>query len=297
MKVYVRDQMVLPVLERVSLGKSRNAAAAILSASVLLAPADACFQKLSLALGDPVRLMEGEKELFLGSIHQIDRTEDAAALTAYDRGVYLARNELYGLFLGSGADIAAQVAAKLGIPLGRVEADGQYKTIVSRAGQSALSILRKAVGEGREISVQNGALTVTAGGGPAVRLAAERVLSVSSRAGIGEMVNRCVVLKRNGAVLSQTRNSGDIAAYGQFQRVRLHAGEEPAELLHGRTMSARLTVLGDLAIRCGGTVTAGGAFFAAWGLEGAYTVTAVEHRWEKGLFTTSMSLEKNDGNP
>lgn len=293
MRLYIGDQMVLPVLERARLGKTRNDAAAVLTASLLLAPADAYFQKLSLAAGDPVRLLgEAGEELFLGSVHQIGRTEDAAEITAYDRGVYLARNELHGLFLGSGGEIAAQVAARLGIPLGRVEADGQYKVIVTRAGQSALSILRRAVGAGREISVQNGALTVTAsGGGPAVRLAAERMLSVSSRAGIGEMVNRCVVLRRNGGVLSQTENGADIAAYGQFQRVRLHSGEEPAELLHGRTMSARAVMLGDLSVRCGGTATADGPLFSAWGLRGTYAVTAVEHAWEKGLFTTAMSLE------
>lgn len=292
MKLYIKEQMVLPVLESAVLGKSRNDAASVLTASLLLAPADTYFQKLSLAAGDPVRLMDGSgSEIFLGAIHQIDRTENAARITAYDRGVYLARNELYGLFLGSGADIAAQVAAKLEIPLGRVEADGQYKTIVSRAGQSAFSILRRAVGEGREISIQNGALTIVACAGPAIRLAPERILSVSSRAGIGEMVNRCVTLRRNGSVAAQTQNPGDIAAYGQFQRVRLLSGEVPAERLQGRTMSARVTALGDLALRCGVTVRADRP---EWGLEGAYAVTAVEHRWEKGLFTTAVSLEQEN---
>lgn len=256
-KLYVRDQMVLPVLESAVLGKNRNDAASVLTASILLAPADTCFQKLSLAVGDPVRLTDGSgDEVFLSSIHQIDRTEDAARITAYDRRAYLARNELYGLFLGSRAEIAAQVAAKLGISLGKVEADGQYKTIVSRAGQSAFSILRRAVGTGREISIQNGALTVTAQGGPAMRLAPERVLSVSSRAGIGEMVNRCVTLCWNGGIAAQTQNREDIAAYGQFQRVRILSGEAPAELLRGKTMSVRVAMLGDLALRCGGTVQA-----------------------------------------
>ncbi len=289
MKLYIKDQMVLPVLESLRLGKSRNDAAAVLTASLLLAPADTYFQKLSAALGDPARLLdESGEELFLGSIHQLDREEDRVRLTAYDRGIYLTRNELHGLFCGTGAEIAAQAAEKLGIPLGKVEADGGYQVIVSRAGQSAFSVLRRAVGEGREISVRNGTLTVTAPGGPPVLLAAERVLSVSSRAGLGELVNSCVALGRNGRVLAQTRDAASIAAYGQFQRVRL--GETAA--LHGRTMSARVTVLGDLALRCGGTVEAGsGPLFEAWGLAGAYAVAALEHVWEQGLFTTSVSLE------
>ena len=92
-------------------------------------------------------------------------------------------------------------------------------------------------------------LTVTAQGGPAVRLAPERVLSVSSRAGIGEMVNRCVTLRWNGGIAAQTQNREDIAAYGQFQRVRILSGEAPAELLRGKTMSVRVAMLGDLALR------------------------------------------------
>lgn len=293
MKLYVKDQMVLPVLESVRLGKTQNDAVAILTASILTAPADTYFQTLPLALEGPARLLDDSgEELFLGSVHQIDRTEDRVRLTAYDRGVYLTRNELHGLFLGSGAEIAAQTAGELGIPLGRVEADGQYKVIVSRAGRSAFSILRQAVGEGREISIQNGALTVAAGGGTPVPLAPETVLSVSSRAGIGEMVNRCVVLGRNGRAVSQARNAGDIATYGQFQRVHLKSGETAVEVLRGRTMSTRVTLLGDPRLRYGGRVEAGGvALFQTWGLRGVYTVTAAEHVWEKGLFTTSVSLE------
>ena len=77
------------------------------------------------------------------------------------------------------------------------------------------------------------------------------------------------------------------------RRVRLLSGEVPAELLRGKTMSARIVLQGNLSIRCGGIVQAGGTrFFHAWGLEGAYAVTAVEHRWERGLFTTAVSLEK-----
>ena len=46
--------------------------------------------------------------------------------------------------------------------------------------------------------------------------------------------------------------------------------------------------LGDLSLRCGGRVE---AHRPQWGLEGVYDITAHEHRWEKGVFTTSLSLE------
>ena len=82
---------------------------------------------------------------------------------------------------------------------------------------------------------------MTKGGGGAVPLKPERVLEVSGRASMGNMVNR-----------------------------------------------AEVTVLGDLSLRCGGRVE---AHRPQWGLEGVYDITAHEHRWEKGVFTTSLSLE------
>ena len=284
--------MVLPALESVRLGKTRSEVAATLTATVLTAPADTYFLKLSVAVGDPVRLLDdGGKEIFLGSVHEIDRTPDAVTLTAYDRGIYLTRNELYGVYAGTGKAIAGRIAGELGIPLGTVEDDGLRRTIVTGAGQSAFSILRKAVGKGREIAVKDGALTVTKGGGNAVLLPPERVLEVTSRASIRTMVNRAVVVGRNGNRLASAENAGEIAAYGRFQQV-LGKDGDPAEqakaALQGRVLSARVTLLGNLAYRCGGTVKADRP---QWGLEGLYTVTAHEHRWERGLFTTSLSLE------
>ena len=112
MKLYIGQQMALPALESVRLGKSRTEAAATLTATVLTAPADTYFLKLSMAVGDPVRLLDdGGKEIFLGSIHELEREPEAVALTAYDRGVYLTRNELYGVFSGTGKDIAAKLTA------------------------------------------------------------------------------------------------------------------------------------------------------------------------------------------
>ena len=292
MKLLIGQQMVMPALESVRLGKTRNEAAACLTATVFIAPADTYFLKLSVAVGDVVRLLDdGGKEIFLGSVHELDRTPEAVTLTAYDRGVYLTRNELYGVYAGTGRRIAGKIAGELGVPLGAVEDDGLYRTIVTGPGESAFSILRRAVGEGREIAVRDGALTVTKGGGGAVPLPPERVLEVFGRASMGNMVNRAVVTGRNGRVLAAAQNTGDITACGRFQRVMGKSGDPQAQAkaaLRRRSLSARVTVLGDLSLRCGGRVE---AHRPQWGLEGVYDITAHEHRWEKGVFTTSLSLE------
>ena len=266
--------MVLPALESV-----RSEAAATLTATVLTAPADTYFLKLSMAVGDVVRLLDDNgKEIFLGSVHQLDRTPQAVTLTAYDRGLYLTRNELYGVYAGTGKTIAAKIAGELGIPLGTVEDDGLRRTIVTGAGQSAFS-------------VKDGALTVTKRDPIVYVLPAQDMLEAASRASVRKMVNRAVVVGRNGNRLASAENAGDMAAYGQFQQVLGKDGdptEQAKAALQGRVLSARVTLLGNLAYRCGGTVRVDRP---QWGLEGLYTVTAHEHRWERGLFTTSLSLE------
>ena len=292
MKLYIGQQMVLPALEAAALSRTRNDAAATLTATVLTAPADTYFLKLSMAVGDPVRLLDDTgKEIFLGSIHQLDRTPDAVTLTAYDRGVYLTENQLCGIFTGTGRDIAGKIAAQLGIPLGTVEDDGARRFLNAGAGQSAFAILKQAAGAGRYISIEGGALTVRKRDAIVYPLAAQDVLEAASRASIVGMVNRAVAVGRNGGVLSGAENSADIAAYGRFQRVLSKNGDPAAQAkaaLKGRTLSARVKLWGNLAYRCGGTVTISRP---DWGLSGAYAVTAHEHRWEQGLFTTSLSLE------
>ena len=292
MKLYIGQQMALPALGSVRLGKTRSEAAATLTATVLTAPADSYFLELSVAVGDPVRLLDDDgKEVFLGSVQELARTPEDVTLTACDRGVYLTRNELYGVFSGTGKTIAAKIAGELGIPLGTVEDDGLRRTIVTGAGMSAFSILRRAVGEGREIAVKDGALTVTKRDPAVYPLPVQDMLEVTSRASIRAMVNRAVVVGRNGNRLASAENAGEIAAYGRFQQVLGKDGgpaEQAKAALRGRVLSARVTLLGNLAYRCGGTVRADRP---QWGLEGLYTVTAHEHRWEQGLFTTSLSLE------
>lgn len=292
MRLTVNGLLVNPVLGPARLEKSREDASAILTATLWTAPADTYFQKPSLAVGDVVRLTDdGGEERFLGSVHCLERDPEKVTLTAFDRGVYLTRNELYGVFSGSGADICRQAAAKLGIGVGSLDADPARRTIVTGAGESAFSVLRKAVGEGREIAVEGQALTVRRCREETFTLAPERVLEVSARADIRKLVDRCVVVDRRGRPLATAENSADIAAYGLFQTVVGKSGDadEQAQAgLAGRAVTAGVTLLGDLRFRVGSRVLGDRP---QWGLEGLYTVTALCHRWEAGLFTTELTLE------
>lgn len=292
MRLTVNGLLVNPVLGSVRLEKRREDASAILTAALWTAPADTYFQKLSLAVGDVVQLTGDDgAERFLGSVHCLERGPEKVTLTAFDRGVYLARNELYGVFCGSGADICRKVAAKLGIPVGSIDTDTTRRTIVTGAGESAFSVLRKAVGEGREIAIEGEVLTVRRCREETLTFAPERVMEVSATADIRKLVDRCVVVDRKGRPLATAENSGDIAAYGLFQTVLGKSGDVQAQAqagLTGRTITAGVTLLGDLRFRVGSRVR--GAL-PQWGLEGLYTVTAVTHRWEAGLFTTELTME------
>lgn len=293
MRLTVNGLLVNPVLGSVRLEKSRDDAAAALTAVLWTAAADTYFQKLSLAIGDVVRLTDDQgTERFLGSVQFLERGPESVTLTAFDRGMYLSRNEVRGVFSGTGAEICRQVASRLGVAVGSVDAGQGYQVIAVPRGENAFSVLRQAAGPDREVTVEGEALTVRRAGEETLPLAPEQVLEVSATADIRKLVDRCVVVDRQGRVLATAENSGDRTAYGLFQRILGRSGTSPLEqaqnALKGRQMAAEAVLLGDLRFRVGSRVSGG---LPQWGLEGLYTVTAVCHRWEAGLFTTELTLE------
>lgn len=293
MNLLIAGQCVNQVLGELSLSKTRSEAAATLCAVIRTGAADSYFPQLTLSLGDSVTLSDESGCLFTGGVQEIVRGPEAVTVTAYDRGIYLTRNELYGVFSGSGASIVAQVAGQLGISLGNVDAPGGYQVIVTASGESAFQILRRAVGEKQEIYMDGEKLCVGAKSGSPVELPADKLLEGQCVGSIRQMINRAVVLKRGTtAALAAAQNSGHIDAYGQFQVTRTlsqsSAQEQAQAALSGIQFSAEVTALGDLALRCGESVS---IRQPQWGLDGTFLITGVRHRWSKGLFLSELSLE------
>lgn len=293
MRLYINQQMVLPVLGRMELRKTRSEAAATLTATLYTAASDTYFQKLSLAVGDVVRLLDDDgREAFLGSIHSLRRIPQQVELTAYDRGIFLTRNELTGVFCGSPAAIVGQVAEELDIPVGSLETENGWKCITARSQMTAFDILRQAVGQKREISVRDGSLQVTKSGWTVYILDSSRVLEAEGEASLQHMVNRAQVVDRAGTVLATASNSGEISRYGRFQAILAKDGTTPAQqakgALRGCEKGGEVLVLGNLNYRCGCAVE---LHRPDWGLDGVYAVTGAAHLWEKGLYTTNLTLE------
>jgi len=293
MTLYINHRPVAPALGSVRLHKRRSEAAATLTATIYTAPADTYFLDLSIAVGDPVRLLDDEgNEMFLGSIHLLRRMPEQVEITAYDRGIFLTRNQLRGVFCGPPATICAQVANKLGIPLGTVEVKGGWACITAPSGQSAYAILRQAVGEGWEISLRQGKLCVTKSAYMVYVPDPSRILEVTGAVSLENMVNRCEVADRRGNLLASAENAAEKAAYGQMQTVLQTDGSDPVErakaALTGRILIGEVRILGCASYLCGCAVE---VHRPDWGLDGVYAVTAAEHRWEQGQYTTSMELE------
>lgn len=294
MKLYMAGQLVNGVLGELTLSKSKNEAAAILSAVILTGAADRFLPEFTLALGDGVILSQEEETVFCGGVQEIKRGPWEVEVIAYDRGIYLTRNELYGVFAGSGSEIVTQVAQKLGIALGSVEACTGYQTILTTSGDTAYDVLRQAVGEDKEIYMEGERLCVGGRTDAPVALAADHILQVQSVGTIRSMINRAVVLKRGTTTpLATAQNAGEISAYGQFQATRTLSGssaqEQAAAALSGVSYQAEVTVLGDLTLRCGGSVV---IEQKQWGLDGTFSITGVDHHWSDGLFTTTLSLQR-----
>lgn len=98
------------------------------------------------------------EEVFLGAVQAVSRNVETVTLIACDRGLYLTANEMSGVFAGSPEGICRAVAMRLSLPVGTPEVPAGWKRLVAGAGVRAFDILRQAVGEDREISIQNGAL-------------------------------------------------------------------------------------------------------------------------------------------
>lgn len=296
MKLTVNDVLVNPVLGRAVLEKHRGDAAATLTATIWTAAADAYFLRLSLAVGDVVRLYDDDgTERFAGSIHRIDRTPEQAVITAFDKGIYLARNQLWGVFIGTGEEICRTVAEKLQIDVDSIDADETFKTITAVTGQNAFSVLRTAAGADREITVEEERLVVRKSRDTVFVLPTEQILEVSAAADIRDMVNRCTVVDYKGSPLSIVHNAGDILQYGMFHCVQerrdIDTAGQAAAALQGRRRTAETVLLGNLGYCCGAKVQ---GRQPEWGLEGMYCISAVFHRWENGLFTTELTLEGED---
>ena len=270
MKLYANGILLNAAAQSVTLEKSRGDAAATLTAVLLTAAADRYFPKESLALGDAVRLLgDAGEEVFLGAVQAVSRNVETVTLIACDRGLYLTANELSGVFAGSPEGICRAVAMRLSLPVGTLEVPAGWKRLVAGAGVRAFDTLRHAVGEEREISIQNGALTVTKAGQERFVIAEETVLASRGTA----------------------QNTTDLARFGLRQRVLGKSGDAAAQAqggLCGRILRGELTVRGDLRYRCGALVELHRKEF---GLDGAYPLTAVKHRWERGLFTTEPTWE------
>lgn len=294
MRLTANGILLNAALARVTLEKSRGDAAATLTAVLLTDVADRYFQKESLALGDAVRLLgDAGEEIFLGAVQALTRDAERVTLIACDRGLYLTANELSGVYAGSPEGICRAVAMRLGIPAGTLDVPSGWKRLVAGAGVRAFDILRQAVGDEREISVQNGALTVAAAGQERFVIGEETVLASRGTADARGMVNRCTVIDRKGAAAATAQSADDLARFGQRQRVLGKSGDALAQAnaaLRGRVLRGELTVRGDLKYRCGAVVE---LHRKDWGMDGAYTLTAVKHCWERGLFTTGLTWEGN----
>ena len=199
-------------------------------------------------------LGDAGEEVFLGAVQAVSRNVETVTLIACDRGLYLTANELSGVFAGSPEGICRAVAMRLSLPVGTLEVPAGWKRLVAGAGVRAFDILRQAVGEDREISIQNGALTVTRAGQERFVIAEETVLVSRGTADARQMVNRCAVIDRRGAAAATAQNTTDLARFGLRQRVLGKSGDAAAQAqngLRGRILRGELTVRGDLRYRCG----------------------------------------------
>lgn len=228
----------------------------------------------------------------------------AMAVTAHDRGMYLAGNEGTLKVRGETPEtVVARLCREYGIPVGELAATG---VPVSRkfAGVKLWQIVTtlytlasRQTGKQYLARFEWDSLTVrerTEAGERLVIRPGSNLLTSSTTESIENMVNSVGIYDRDGRRLSTLRDEEASALYGLLERhITQGDGEdakaEARQLLEegGLARTVTVTCLGDPRLTTGRTVR---VVQPATGLTGVFWIDSDRHTWEGGVCTTRLGL-------
>jgi membrane protein implicated in regulation of membrane protease activity len=257
--------------------------------------------------GDHVELLDDAGNCkFFGMVVQVRQTagSPAAAVTAYDRGIYLANNDGTCKFRGiDPADAAAQVCREYDIPYGRLERAGVavsrifagvslwqiINTMYTKAGeQTGKRYMARFVGRELEVverTVRPTSLVIRPG---------SNLLAASTTRSVVNLRNSVAIYDADGNRLRVLEDADAVALYGLMQRhITQRDGEdataEAQGILddNGEAQTISVTAMGDMDVITGNTVV---VHQPDTGLQGVFWVDSDTHQWTKGLHTMRLTL-------
>ena len=109
---------------------------------------------------------------------------------------------------------------------------------------------------------------------------------------INSMINKVVVIDKDGKTLSTMQNQNDIKNYGQFQKILKSEEGKDATLeakaqLNGITQKTTLKGIGDTSCITGYALTVKDDYT---GVVGLFYIESDKHTWQNGVYTIDLNL-------
>lgn len=273
---------------------------------LLSSPTDKSIPTVPCPLGASVLLNEGGKTLFEGYIFSRQKSsgDNVIDVTAFDRGIYVKRNEAVYKFTNlTPEEITARVCADFGIETGSIAATGVtisrnfigvslYKII-----QTAYTLAADTTKEAYQVRFVGKKLTVIKKGispETVVLAGGSNLMSASTTESVENMVNQVVIYDKNDNLVGTQSDAEFIKLYGLMQEYLKQSDdkdstEKAKKILEDKGVSQKITVenLGDLRCVTGNTVVVQEPYT---GLHGLFYIDDDTHTWKNGQYFNKLTL-------
>lgn len=289
------------LVQRATWSGDKASCARTLEADIACIAGDALLPQADIELGDRV-LFYGDAQLFDGFVFsvQVGTSDRTKTIKAFDRGVYLNRNQGYYAFQRTTPeDIVRRVAEDFGIPLGEIARTG-YRFSRNFLGQSLYKIIATAytlasadTGEKYRVEFSLDRLSVRRieqDDNTLIIRGGSNLLTASVTESIEEMTNRVRVVNKSYRAVDTVEDADAIARYGVMQSV-LNQGEDSAKQAKavladgGAKQKVTLTCMGDTRSITGRAVAVYESHTGLWGL---YWIESDSHTWQNGIYTNKL---------
>lgn len=267
-------------------------------------PFDLSIPAVSCNLGDIISFYQNDKQLFYGYVFTLQKDTESSviAVTCYDRGIYLKRNEgTYKFTSMTPEAIAKRVCADFGIEVGSFAVTdikiSRNFVGVSLYGilQTAYTLATESTGEkymvrfdGQKCSVVKKAVTdqtlVVEGG--------SNLISASTTDSIANLINQVAIYNGDDKLIGTQKDSESIRLYGLFQNYLKQADGDNAtakakKIIADNGVSQKITINcnGNIANIAGGTVVIREPYT---GLYGLFYIDSDIHTWKRGQYYNKL---------
>ena len=266
-------------------------------------PYDKTFHDIKIKLGDIVKLCDGKKVLFIGTVTTRERSGEIGTVTytAMDFMHHLLRSNTTHKFKNMTAEsIAKKVCHEIGIPTGKLAATKYNIPKLFFEDQCIYDIIITAY---RKAKSHTGKKYMPAMAGKKVSVIIKgedtgvvleqgvNITGASYTDTVDDMVNRVEIYSEKGKKLGRVEKAAHVSKYGVYQNTytkeeKVNAKNVAKGMLAGITKSSSVEALGDIRAVSGYSIKIKDK---ATGLTGKFYIKSDSHTFENG--THMMQLE------